>query len=131
MAELSGARVLVIGIDPLKLDPARWGVTAEHNAEVRRRIDASERELIAAGYAARFCLLGLDEDMAETLAPALTSQAWDCVVVGGGIRKEASLVGLFERVINAVHRHAPDASIGFNDRPDDVPETVERVLAER
>jgi hypothetical protein len=122
-------KVLVIGLDPLKLDPAEWGVTAEHNAEVRARIAASEAALRDAGYTASMCLLAIDGDLGVELVPQLKAGAWDCVVIGGGIRKPEQLLHLFERVVNEVYRHAPQAAIAFNTRVDDVLETVQRSLS--
>jgi len=40
-------------------------------------------------------------------------------VIGAGIRNPPPSLGLFETVLNAVHRHAPGARIAFNTRPDD------------
>jgi hypothetical protein len=37
-------------------------------------------------------------------------------VVGGGVRHEPEL---FERVVNLVRRHAPEAAIAFNQTPED------------
>jgi hypothetical protein len=46
----------------------------------------------------------------------LLAEAWECVVIGGGIRGDLEL---FERVVNLVHRHAPGAAIAFNTTPSD------------
>jgi hypothetical protein len=55
---------------------------------------------------------------AETVAQ-LTGQTYAVVVIGAGIRNPPPSLGLFETVLNAVHRHAPGARIAFNTRPDD------------
>jgi hypothetical protein len=39
---------------------------------------------------------------------------YDCVVIGGGIRKPEPMLERFEAVINLVRRHAPHAAIAFN-----------------
>jgi hypothetical protein len=45
--------------------------------------------------------------------------SYDCVVIGAGIRLPPPSLSVFEAVINAVHRAAPDAAIAFNTRPED------------
>lgn len=85
--------------------------------------------LCAGGYLAEPCLLALDgsEDPEEQLGEALRSRVWDCLIVGGGLRKEEEQVELFERVINMTRRHAPQATIAFNSGPDDLLDAVSRV----
>lgn len=121
-------KVLVVGVDPLKLNASEWGVTPEHNAQVKAAIAASHAALAAAGYDSVTCLLDLKADLAPQLMPHLSAASWDCVVIGGGIRKPEELLELFEEVVNAVHRHAPQAAIAFNSRVDDVLEAVQRRL---
>ncbi|MCP3785018.1 hypothetical protein NLX85_16745 [Micromonospora sp. A3M-1-15] len=74
-----------------------------------------------------FCLFGLDgsDDIEVMVTVALRAQPWECVVVGGGVRNQ---LDLFERVINLVHRHAPDAAIAFNATPADTFEAAARWL---
>jgi hypothetical protein len=45
-------------------------------------------------------------------------------VVGGGVRRGE--LELFEQVVNLVRRHAPDAAIAFNSRPDTTFEAAAR-----
>jgi hypothetical protein len=40
-------------------------------------------------------------------------------VVGAGVRLPPSRLGLFEAVVNAIHRAAPQAAIAFDTRPND------------
>jgi hypothetical protein len=47
------------------------------------------------------------------------ARQWECVVIGGGVRKPDDQLELFERVVNLVRRHAPDAAIAFNATPTD------------
>jgi hypothetical protein len=131
MRKRPAPKVLVIGIDPDTLDPDEWGVTAEHNAMVGRLIAEGEAALRAAGYAVEMVLIAIDAPLETALVPRLKAQAWDCVVVGGGIRKPPELADLFERVINAVHRHAPAAAIAFNTKPDDTLDAARRWVSVR
>lgn len=75
--------------------------------------------------AAEFCLVGLDgsDDVEVVVTAALCAQPWECVVIGGGVRNQLEL---FERVINLVRRHAPDAAIAFNSTPADTFEAAAR-----
>jgi hypothetical protein len=58
----------------------------------------------------------------------LKGQAYDCVVIGAGIRLPPPSLSLFETVINAVHRAAPAAAIAFNTRPEDTADAAARWL---
>lgn len=62
------------------------------------------------------------------LEKQLASATYDCVVIGGGLRLPPKSLPLFERVINAVHKAAPNAVIAFNTRPEDTAETAARWL---
>ncbi|MFI0374289.1 hypothetical protein ACH35V_41070 [Actinomadura sp. 1N219] len=68
------------------------------------------------GVGVETCLFGLDgsDDVEAVVGDALRSRAWECVVVGGGLRTADDEIELFERVVNLVRRHAPDAAIAFN-----------------
>jgi hypothetical protein len=117
-------RVLVIGLDPYRV-PGPWDPTpvAEGIARSMERF-AEER------VGVEQCLVGLDgsDDIEAVVTTALRTEPWDCVVVGGGIRKNEDDVELFELVVNLVRIHAPSAAIAFNRRPDDVFDAVQRWL---
>jgi hypothetical protein len=49
-------------------------------------------------------------------------------VIGGGLRLPPKTLLLFEMVINAVHKAAPNAAIAFNTRPEDTAEAAARWL---
>jgi hypothetical protein len=59
------------------------------------------------------------DDVEAVISEALRSHAWECVVIGGGVRKPEANLELFERVVNLVRRHAPEAAIAFNNTPED------------
>jgi len=50
------------------------------------------------------------------------------VVVGGGVRLPPRGLALFEVVINAVHKAAPNAAIAFNTTPVDSADAAARWL---
>lgn len=51
-----------------------------------------------------------------------------CVVIGGGISTHEPLLEFFEKVINMVRQHAPDAAIAFNGSPVDCADAALRLL---
>ncbi|WP_344413970.1 hypothetical protein [Pseudonocardia ailaonensis] len=106
-------------------------------APVVERIAAGMARFAEAGIGAETCLVGLDGSdgdpdvdggagIVAVVTAALQRQPWEVVVVGGGIRSTEGL--LFERVLNAVHRSAPQAAIAFNDAPDTTFEAAARWL---
>ncbi|MFI5801494.1 hypothetical protein [Streptomyces sp. NPDC051561] len=108
-------RVLVIGLDPYRV-PGPWDPRPVADA-----IEVSMARFAAHGVGAELCLFGLTgDDVPESVVTALRAQTWECVVVGGGVRKAEDQVELFETVINLVRRHAPDAAIAFNSNPTDL-----------
>lgn len=104
-------RVLVIGLDPFRV-PGPWDPQP-----VADGIEAGKARFVEHGLGAEFCLVGLDgsEDVQAVVTGALGAEAWECVVIGGGIRHDPEL---FELVINLVRQHAAGAAIAFNDSPE-------------
>jgi hypothetical protein len=108
-------RVLVIGLDPHRV-PGPWDPLP-----VAQAIEAGLARFAEHGVGVETCLFGLDgsDDILTVVAAALARNAWECVVVGGGVRTGDDQVELFEQVINLVRRHAPQAAIAFNSTPSD------------
>ncbi|WP_232668716.1 hypothetical protein [Pseudonocardia sp. TRM90224] len=117
-------RVLVIGLDPHRV-PGSWDP-----APVVEAIAAGMARFADAGVGVATCWFGLDgsDDIEAVVTEALGSRAWEVVVVGGGVRKPDELLELFERIVNLVRRHAPDAAIAFNSSPTDTYEAAARWL---
>lgn len=120
----SPPKVLVIGLDPYRV-PGPWDPEP-----VARAIEASMAQCAAAGIEARSCLFGLDgsDDIEAVVTAAIREQPWDCVLVGGGVRKDEELLELFELVVNLSRRLAPDAAIVFNRDLSDIVEAAMRWL---
>jgi hypothetical protein len=118
-------KVLVIGLDPHRV-PGPWDPEP-----VARAIRTGLEALAGDGYDTEACLVGLDgsDDIATRVAAALRAQHWDCVVVGGGIRKEEDLLELFETIINLIRSEAPDSRIAFNSTPENLLESVRRRIS--
>jgi len=99
-------KVLLIGFDPHSVA----GVDA---AMVESAIAMGEARLRAHDFDTEYCLVTPDAGD-DVFIESLRSKPFDCVVVGGGIRKPEPFLELFERVINLIHVHAPQAAIAFN-----------------
>lgn len=114
-------RVLVIGLDPYRV-PGPWDPQP-----VADGIEVGKGRFVEHGVEAEFCLFGLDgsDDVDEVVAAALSAHAWECVVVGGGVRGDLEL---FERVVNLVRVHAPGAAMAFNDTPETTYDAAARWL---
>ncbi|WP_433502429.1 hypothetical protein ACQP04_21905 [Pseudonocardia halophobica] len=117
-------RVLVIGLDPYRV-PGPWDPTP-----VAEGIAAGLARFADAGVGVETCLFGLDgsDDVEAVVTEALDRRRWEVVVVGGGVRSPDQL-DLFERIINLLRRHAPDAAIAFNSTPADTFDAAARWLA--
>lgn len=115
------ARVLVIGLDPAKIEG--WDPEPVQAAIARGQARFDEH-----GIEADYCLVSLDENPEAEVVAALTREDHACVVIGGGIRTHEPLLELFEKVVNLVRRHAPDAPIAFNRSPEDCADAALRWL---
>lgn len=115
--------VLVIGLDPYRV-PGPWDPEP-----VARAIAQGMQRFADTQVSATSCLFGLDgsDDIDEVVVEALDSRSWAVVVIGGGVRTAEDPL-LFERIVNHVHRHAPEAAIAFNSSPADTFEAAARWL---
>lgn len=119
--------VLVIGFDPRTIpgyDPA----------PVVAAIEQGSRLFAELGLAEDLFLIDFDEldgRAQAKLAEKLTSKQYDCVVVGGGIRKGPGLLELFQAVVNEVHWRQPGAALAFNDSPCDSADWVRKALEQK
>jgi len=115
--------VLALGLDPNFVDLSQMpGLTAE---PVRSYIDSQLIRIRELGYEVDSCLVDSGNTAAMVLKDRLTKRAYDCVMIGAGLRAPDQLI-LFERLLNVVHAHAPKAKICFNTTPADSAEAVQR-----
>lgn len=121
-----GKRVLFIGLDPTVVEYDRWpGLTRD---KLEAALKADRDALAAAGYAVSVCFVDRGETAERVVAETLGRQRYDCIMVGAGVRKDDAQFLLFEKLINVIHRHAPDAAICFNTGPTDSAAAVQRWL---
>ena len=95
----------------------------------RSYVDAQIERVRALGYDVTSCLIDLGDTAEAVSAQALKSRDFDCVLIGAGLRQPPERLLLFERIINLIHRLAPNASICFNTTPADTAEAVRRWIA--
>lgn len=65
------------------------------------------------------CFINSDETTVPTLERHLARNAYDCVVIGAGVRLPPNRLNLFEAVVNTIRRAAPQTAIAFNTRRED------------
>ncbi|MEV6242855.1 hypothetical protein [Lentzea sp. NPDC051838] len=99
---------------------------------VQAQLDEGSRNFARQGLTEDQCLISFDPpyDTAK-IAEHLQQRDYDCVVVGGGIRKPAELLELFQAVVNLVHWHQPHAAISFNSGPTDSADWVLKALEQQ
>lgn len=117
-------RVILIGLKPEVADYSNWpGLTPE---KLMTELKTDEATLNSLGYDVQLCLVDLDETAETVVTQKLTETAFDCVMIGAGVRTVPDKFLLFEKLINIVHKHAPAARICFNTKPSDTAEAVQR-----
>lgn len=109
-------RVLLIGLAPEAVDLSDAPIDL---ATLKERIAVGNAQVADAGYDALSCEIGTDVSTAsEQVREALEKDAWDIVMIGGGIRAMPAHTELFEALVNLVHELAPGTRFAFNAGPD-------------
>ena len=122
-----GKNVLVIGLDPTLIDFAQPGYAPGMDAtKVLAGLKSSENELAGLGYGVQMCLTDFGETAEAVVQSALELKRFDCILIGAGVRANPSNFLLFEKLINVVHEHAPQAKLCFNTMPSDTAAAVQR-----
>jgi len=121
--------VLVIGLDPTLIDFSQPGYAPGMNAtKVLAGLKSSEDELTRLGYSVHMCLTDFGETAEKVVQMQLEQKRFDCILIGAGVRANPSNLMLFEKLINVVHEHAPQAKLCFNTLPNDTAAAVKRWL---
>jgi hypothetical protein len=122
-------RILFVGQKPETVDFSDPALPPDFNAEkINAGIAVAVAKIGARGWQGNTCMITPDEAGRAMLEKALRGTAYDCVVIGGGLRIPPKSLVLFEMVVNAVHKAAPGATIAFNTRPEDTAEAAARQL---
>lgn len=121
--------VLVIGLDPTLIDFSQPGYAPGLDAaKVMAGLKSSEDELTSLGYDVQMCLTDFGDTAEAVVQSRLEQTRFDCIMIGAGVRKNPSNFILFEKLINVVHEHAPQAKLCFNTMPGDTAAAVKRWL---
>ena len=118
-------KVLLIGLEPRFVDYAALPVHLDEPT-LRQGLSADENKLRALGFEAGWLLVDRGETAESVVRARLQSATFDCILVGAGIRTVAPLFPLFEKLVNAIHEHAPRSKIAFNTQPEDTAQSVQR-----
>lgn len=94
--------------------------------EVQQGLDAAKAQLDGLGLPTDLCFVMNAEGDTEIVASALRAKPYAFVCVGAGVRLAPQHTALFERVINVIHRLAPQATLCFNVNPADTANAVRR-----
>jgi hypothetical protein len=120
-------RVLYIGQKPETVDYTDPAVPPGMSAEkINAGIALSLDQMKERGWEVDLFLISPDKSAGPMLTAQLKTTAYDCVVIGGGIRLPPKSLQLFEIVINTIHKAAPDTAIAFNTTPQDTADAVAR-----
>ena len=120
-------RVLFVGQKPETVDFSDPSLPPGFNADkINEGIRIAEATMTERGWDADLCMIAPDDTGIAMLAAQLAKAAYDCVVIGGGLRLPPRSLHFFERVVNAIHQGGPNAAIAFNTRPEDTAEAAAR-----
>jgi hypothetical protein len=122
-------RVLLVGLKPETVDYSDPALPPGMDAKkIQAGIELGLKKINDRGWQAELCLVQPDATAAPTVEGQLNAATYDCVVIGAGIRLPPKSLLLFEAVVNAVHKAAPNAPIAFNTTPEDSADAAARWL---
>jgi hypothetical protein len=122
-------KILFIGQEPETVDFSDPALPPGFDAKkIHAGVDIGMRQMSERGWQPDLCLVRPDSTAAVAIEHQLSRVTYDCVVIGGGIRLPPKSLGLFEEIVNAVHKFSPSASIAFNTRPEDTADAAARWL---
>ncbi|MFM2126219.1 MAG: hypothetical protein RL328_2670 [Acidobacteriota bacterium] len=118
--------VLLVGWDPAVVDFSLLPQLDLNEEKLRRALAIDRERLTTIGYRAQWCFLQREEGDESLLIEALKNNRYDCVMIGAGVRLPPDYHLVFEKLVNIVHRKAPQAAICFNTNPADTAAAVMR-----
>lgn len=122
-------KVLFVGQEPETVDFSDPALPPGFDAtKINAGIALGMKLMADRGWQADLCLVRPDDSATTVLEHQLSTVAYDCVVIGGGLRIPPKSLLLFERLVNTVHKKAPQASIAFNTTPPDTADAAARWL---
>ena len=122
-------RVLLVGYDPEAVDFSNPALPPGMSVEkIRAGVALALRQMKERGWEGDVCYIRPDGMAGQLVERHLASANYACVVIGAGVRLPPQSLGVFEAVVNAVHKAAPAAAIAFNTRPEDSADAAARWL---
>jgi len=122
-------RILYVGQKPETVDFSDPSLPPGFNAEkINAEIAVAVATIEERGWQVDTCMITPDTAGSAMLEAALKAAAYDCAVIGGGMRLPPKSLALFETVVNIIHKAAPSATIAFNTRPEDTADAAARQL---
>ena len=118
--------VAIVGLHPSAVDYEKWPQLTPEKLEAALNADASTLEEL--GYDASIIFVDRGETAEAVVNRALAEKAYDCIVIGAGVRTDPDEFLLFERLVNLIHKCAPQASICFNTSPTDTAAAIQRCV---
>jgi len=113
-------RVLLVGLDPATVDFSDPALPPGMSAEkIHAGIKLALADMTGRGWVVENCFINPDDTAVPAVERRLVGSHYDCVVIGAGVRLPPSRLAVFEAVVNAIHRAAPQTAIAFNTRPED------------
>jgi hypothetical protein len=121
--------ILFVGQDPETVDYSDPALPPGFNADkIIAGIKVAMDKIAERGWEGDQCMIPPDDSAPRTIEQQLRRRSYDCVVIGAGLRLPPKSLPLFEAIVNAIHRAAPDATIAFNTVPEDTADVAARVL---
>lgn len=122
-------RILFVGQKPETVDFSDPSLPPGFDAaKINAGIAVAVDKITDRGWQGDTCMITPDDTGQAMLERQLKAAAYDCVVIGGGLRLPPKSLALFEAVVNIVHKAAPGAAIAFNTRPEDTADAAARQL---
>jgi hypothetical protein len=122
-------KVLFVGQQPETVDFSDPALPPGFDAaKINAGIALGMQQMADRGWHADLCLVRPDDTATTVLEKQLAAMPYDCVVIGGGLRIPPKSLLLFERLVNCVHKAAPQSSIAFNTSPPDTADAAARWL---
>jgi hypothetical protein len=120
-------RILFVGQKPETVDFSDPSLPPGFDAKkIHAGIAVAVAKIEERGWKGDTCMITPDAAGGAMLEEALKGAAYDCVVIGGGLRIPPKSLPLFETVVNIIHNAAPKAAIAFNTRPEDTADAAAR-----
>lgn len=117
-------KVLMVGWHPDVVDYAKYpGLTAE---KLEGALRADQAALNDQGYDVSIGFIHSGDTATDQVTETLRANRYDIVLIGAGVRRDDDHFLVFEKLINVVHKHAPNAHIAFNTGPTDSDAAIRR-----